>query len=262
MSAKSTNLNMYLLLGLLLSILGCNSAMVPIKKALAPDPNSLPVKTLTISMDIDQREELFSQLQSFASQHSLELTTFYGANRKDFFFVLTGDGFHISVLNTTISPGEINIPFYNEASPPVSQETINKLAMDLKNSLNKIPNIIIKEKLKRLKITMDKNQGQELSTEFFTQLQNFANRQSLKFIVLTPYDPELRTFLVEMDGDGFQITCDAVRNVPGETNVDFYIHYADNGYSTPISQKTIDELFADLESYFSKIPNVIIVEEK
>jgi len=262
MSRHNTKLILVLMLlsGVLLCILGCNT-LSNIKTGLTRDPNSSPIKTIIITMDIDQREELFKQLQSFASQHSLELTTFYGADRKDFFFVLTGDGFNISVLNTTVSPGKINILFYNEVSPPVSQETINELSTDLKNSLNELPNIIIREKLKRLKITMDENQRQKLSTDFFTQLQNFANRQSLEFKVLIPHDPKLTTYLVEVDGEGFQITCDAVPSATGEINVDFYIHYADNGSPTPTSQETVDKLFSDLKSYFGAIPNVTITDQ-
>jgi len=47
-----------------------------------------------------------------------------------------------------------------------------------------------------------------------------------------------------------------------EINVDFYIHYDDNGTPTSTSQKTVDELFDDLKSLFGKIPNVTITEVK
>lgn len=262
MPPKNTKLILVtcLLLGALLCILGCNT-IADVKTTLTPDANGIPIKTLITEIDIDQREELFALLQAFASQNSLDLrSAFYGANRIDFFFVLAGDSFHISVLNTKISPGEINIHFYNEVSPPVSQEKINKLSIDLKTTLSKIPDIVIKEKLLRLRVSIDKNQSQKLSTEFFTQLQNFAERQSLEFIVLAPYNPELRTFLVEINGDDFQITCDAVRNIPGEANVDFYIHYAENGNPTLTSQEIVDKLFNDLKSYFGNLPNVTITE--
>jgi len=213
-------------------------------------------------MYLDQREEFFRQLQSFADKHSLELrSTFYDADEKGFFILLTGDGFHISAISRTRDPREISIFIYNEASPPTSQETFNELYDDLKNFLNKIPNVIVKEKLKRLKITMDENQSEELFTELFAQLQNFADQHSLEFIT-SSYDSDLQTFLVEMHGDGFQITSEVVRSGPGEINIDFYIHYDDNGAPTSSSQETVAELFDDLKSFFGKIPNVTISEEK
>jgi coproporphyrinogen III oxidase-like Fe-S oxidoreductase len=43
-------------------------------------------------------------------------------------------------------------------------------------------------------------------------------------------------------------------------NVDFYIHYDDNGTPTSISQETVAELFDALKNFFGKIPNVTITE--
>ena len=262
MSSKNKKLILVicLLAGVLLCILGCN-AMPSIKKALTPDPNRFPVKSMEITMDLDQHDEFFRQLQNFADKHSLELrSTFYDADKKDFLVVLAGDGFHISALSM-LSPREIRILFFNEASPPTSQETFDELSVDLKSHLKEIPSMIIKERLKRFRITMDENQTQQRFTELFTQLQEFADQHSLKFTTLS-YDSELQTFLVEMDGDGFQITIEVVRSGPGEINVDFYIHYDDNGTPTSASQKIVDELFNDLQNFFGKIPNVTITEVK
>ena len=65
-----------------------------------------------------------------------------------------------------------------------------------------------------------------------------------------------------MVDEGFQITSDAVRNPPGEINVDFYIHYDNNGVPTSTAQETVAELFDDLNNFFGKIPNVKITEAK
>jgi len=245
-----------LLSGALLCILGCNA----IPKALTPDPNRFPVKSWNITMDLDQREEFFTQLQNFADKHSLELrSTFHDADKKSFIIVLAGDGFHISTLSHLYFPGEIRILFFNEASPPTSPETFDELAVDLKSHLKDIPSMIIKEKLQRLKITMDENQTPQRFTELYTQLQEFADQHSLEFIT-SSYDPDLETFLVEMNGDGFQITSEVVRSIPGEINIDFYIHYDDNGVPTSTSQETVAELFDDLNNFLGKIPNVTITE--
>jgi hypothetical protein len=229
---------------------------------LTPDPNRFPLKSWDITMDLDQREEFFTQLQNFADRHSLELrSTFHDADKKSFIIVLAGDGFHISTLSHLYSPREIDILFFNEASPPTSPEIFDELAFDLKSHLKEIPSMIIREKLKRLSIAMDDNQSEELFTEFITQLRNFADQHSLEFTIISS-DSDLKIFLVEMDGDGFQITSEAVLSPVRQMNVDFYIHYDGNGFPTSISQKTVDELFEDLKNSFSKIPNVSITEEK
>jgi hypothetical protein len=262
MSPKNTNLIwiICLLSGILLWILGCN-AISSIKNVLpTPDPNRFPVKSWNITMDLDQREEFFTQLQNFADKHSLALrSTFHDADKKSFIIVLAGDSFHISTLSHLYSPRKISVDFYNEASPPTSQETFDELAGDLKSHLRGIPSMTIKEKLKRLRITMDENQTQQRFTELYTQVQEFADQHSLEFKT-SSYDSDLETFLVEMDGDGFQITIEVVRSIPGEINIDFYIHYDDNETPTSTSQNTIDELFDDLKSFFGKIPNVTITE--
>ena len=211
-------------------------------------------------MDLEQRETFFTQLQNFADKHSLKLeSNFYDADNRGFLIALYGDGFHITSVSRTRAPEKIGIGFYNEASPPTSQATFDELALDLKSHLRGIPSTIIKEKLKRLRIAMDENQRQERFTELFAQLREFADQHSLEFTIIS-YDADLRTFLVEMDGDGFQITSEAVRNPPGEINVDFYIHYDGNGTPTSTSQETVTELFDDLNNFFSKIPNVTITE--
>ena len=213
-------------------------------------------------MDLDQREQFFTQLQNFADKHSLKLeSNFYDAEKKGFLVALYGDGFHITSVSRKKAPREISIGFYNEASPPTSDATFDKLAVDLKSHLKELPSMVIREKLKRLRIMIDENERQEHFAELFTQLREFADQHSLEFIIIS-YDTDLRTFLVELDGDGFQITSEAVRNPPGEINIDFYIHYDGNGDPTSTSQETVAELFDDLKRFFGKRPNVTITEEK
>ena len=264
MSSKDKKLILviYLLSGVLLWILGCNAVPNIINNMLIPDPNRFPVKSWKIAMDLGQREEFFTQMQNFADKHSLELrSTFHDADEKGFIIVLAGDGFHISTLSHLYSPREISVDFYNEASPPTSPETFDELAVDLKSHLKEIPSMIIKEKLKRLRITMDENQTPQRFTELHAQLQEFADQHSLEFTTIS-YDADLKTFLVEMDGDGFQITIEVARSIPGEINIDLYIHYDDNGTPTLTFQETVAKLFDDLKSFFSKIPNVTITEAK
>src|SRR5215510_834217 len=146
---KALIISVSLLLGILMSILGCVS--ISNANLGQPDPNRFPVKSWNIMMDLDQREKLFTQLQNFADKHALELrSTFHDADKKSFIIVLAGDGFHISTLSHLYSPREISVDFYNEASPPASPRTFDELAVDLKSHLKEIQSVIIKEKLKRI----------------------------------------------------------------------------------------------------------------
>jgi hypothetical protein len=249
---------MYLLSGVLLGILGCNAISKIVLTT--PDPNRFPVKSWNITMDLDQREEFFTQMQYFADKRSLELrSTFYDADKKGFFIMLTGDSFHISAISGRTHAEEIRILFFNEASPPTSRETFDELAVDLKNHLKEIPSMIINEKLKRLRIMMDENRTQQSFTELFTRLREFTDQHSIEFTT-SSYDSNLETFTVEMSGDGFRITNEVVRSIPGEINIDFYIHYEDNGASTSTSEEIVTELFDDLRTFFGEIPNVTITE--
>jgi hypothetical protein len=261
MSAKSTNLIVCLLLGLLLSTLGCNSVMPSIKNV-PSNPNNLPVKSLRIAIDVNQSKEFLDQLRKFADKHSLKFTiSFYNAEKTSFFVVMYGNGFHI---NSTASPElsqDIGIYFLNEDLTPTPQETVDELFTDLKSFINEIPNVTIKEKIKSLRITMDKNDSQKVFTDFFGQLRKFAEKHSLKFTVVS-YDLGKEIFLVEMNGDTFQITSEVIRSGVGKMNVDFYIYYKDNGAPTSASQETVDELFKDLKSSLGKYSNVTIIEQK
>ena len=211
-------------------------------------------------MDLDQREEFFTQLKQFADKHSLELrSNFYDANERGFLIVLAGDSFDISAISTLHFPREISVDFYNEASPPTSRETFDELAVDLKNHLRGIPSMVIKEKLKRLRVLMDENRTQQSFTELYPKLRDFADGHSFEFTTIS-YNPELETFNVEMNGDGFRITSEVVRSIPGEINIDFYIHYDDNGYPSSTSEEIVTELFDDLRTFFGEIPNVTITE--
>ena len=78
---KTLIISVSLLLGILMSIFGCVSiSNVDLGR---PDPNRFPVKSWNTTMDLDQHEEFFTQLQNFADKHSLELrSTFRECLRK------------------------------------------------------------------------------------------------------------------------------------------------------------------------------------
>ena len=112
MSAKSTKsiLIMCLLFSLLLSIFGCMTA--------SSDPNSLPVKELAITIDVNHLEEFRTQLRKFADKHSLTFTeAFYNGDHTYFSVFIEADDFHIVLKNHKDSLGEIGLFFSMKPRP-------------------------------------------------------------------------------------------------------------------------------------------------
>jgi hypothetical protein len=118
-----------------------------------------------------------------------------------------------------------------------------------------IPNVAIAERIKSLIITIDENRDQEV----LDQLQKFAEKHSLEFILSlssgkAPYD-----FDPVVYGDGFHII--GGRRAQGV----YIIFYTDINNKTPnpapIPQETLDELFNDLQSFLGEIPNATVADQ-
>jgi hypothetical protein len=219
------------------------------------DPNSLPVKELAITMGVNHLEEFRTQLREFADKHSLNFTeSFYNGDHTFFSVEMNGDDFHIFLQNHKDSLGEIGLFFFNEASPPIPQQTVDELVNDLKRFVMEIPNVTIAEREKALIITIDENRKQEV----VNQLQKFAEKNSLEFKLSlssgkAPYD-----FDPAIYGDGFHIFGGY------RTQAAYMIFYTDINNKTPnltsISQETLDELYNDLKNFLDEIPDATVVE--
>ena len=92
--------------------------------------------------------------------------------------------------------------------------------------------------VKSWNITMELHQREE----FFTQLQNFADKHSLE-LRSTFHDADKKSFIIILAGDGFHISTLSHLYSPREISVDFY-----NEASPPTSPETFDELVLDLKS--------------
>lgn len=254
MSSKSTKLllTVCLLFSLLLSIFGCVTS--------SSDPNSLPVKELDITMDVNHLEEFRAQLRKFADKHSLTFTeAFYNGDHTYFSVFIEADDFHIVLKNHKDALGEIGLAFFNEASPPIPQQTVDELVDDLKKFVMKIPNVTIAERVKSLIIKIDKDREQEV----LDQMQKFAEKHSLEFKLSFSSDKSL--FHVEIYGDGFHVISEDRLRLGGLDVEDIFMtFYADINNKTPnptsIPQETLDELFNDLKNLLEEIPDVTIVE--
>jgi hypothetical protein len=111
----------------------------------------LPIRSLTITIDPDQREKLFSQLQKFADKHGLEyMMSDFGTGGERFTVEMLGNHIKILADDTPKAPTLIAIDFYDQTrANPVSEvtlETIDNLLDDLESFISEIPNVIISEK--------------------------------------------------------------------------------------------------------------------
>ena len=176
---------------------------------------SYPKKTLVLTINLGQREKLFEQLTSFADAHDFKIhigpTTPSGdtfsiyMSRKD--IVVWGD-------NVSSPREEYDFAFYNEdPTNPASEETIDSLYNSLKKFISEIPNAIITEQQKSLRIMMDESQREE----FFALIRKLADEHSLELTLTVSSDKSF--FHTEIHGDGFHMTGEPVVGSPKEISL-------------------------------------------
>jgi hypothetical protein len=182
--------------------------------------------------------------------------TDYGTNGQRFIVELLRRDIKILAVDIPETSKMIAIDFYDQSfAKTVSEETINNiddLATDLKTSISEIPNVMMTEVRKSLRITLDESQREEL----FAQMRNLADEHSLEFQLSLSSDKTV--FHAEINGEGFHITSDPVVGSPREISTVFFIDY--HKAPTPTSLEAVDELFNELKSRLSEIPNVTITE--
>ena len=142
MAAKGTKFITRLLLGVLLCILGCIGAV-------ATDNNGAqrPMRSLRITIDVNRREELFTQLRGFAEKHGFEILIREVKVHPDGIYIeMYRNGLEILAGDIPKSPTKISLGFYNRyPALPASQETVDDLYNDLKSFISEIPNVTISE---------------------------------------------------------------------------------------------------------------------
>jgi hypothetical protein len=122
-----------------------------LKRYVSEIPNAIMTeqrKSLQITLDESQREELFAQMRKLAEEHSLEFTLSLSSDKTVFHVEIRGEGFHITSDPVVGSPREISTVFfidYHKAPTSTSLETVDKLFNELKSLLGEIPNVTIAE---------------------------------------------------------------------------------------------------------------------
>ena len=146
MTAKGTKLPAQLLVGILLGVLLCILGGVALIVT-ADDGGQLPMRSLRITIDVNRREELFTQLRGFAEKHGFKILVREVKVHPDGIYIeMYRNGLEILANDVPKSPTEISLGFYNRYPVlPASQETVDELFSDLKAFISEIPNVTISE---------------------------------------------------------------------------------------------------------------------
>jgi hypothetical protein len=212
-------------------------------------------KTLALTIDNSQREKFFEQLTRFAEAHDFKIHIGSTTPAGDTFNINMSRKDVMVIANNVFDIKVFDIHFYDEGpTNPVSEEIIDNLFNELKRYISEIPNAIITEQRKNIRITLDESQREE----FFAQMRKLAQEHSLEFQLSLSSDETL--FHVEIHGEGFHITSDPVVGSPKEISTVFFIDY--HKAPTSISLETVDELSNELKNLLGEIPNATIVEEQ
>ena len=135
------------ILGILICVFGCANMIEGSSEYNERYPSvKLPIRTLSIQLDENQREELFVQLRKFSEKHDLEFYLNFYRGGEIFSVEMRGKGIVIAALSKPINATELDISFFEEDSTnPPSPETMDELYNDLKVYISEIPNVTISE---------------------------------------------------------------------------------------------------------------------
>ena len=104
------------------------------------------MRSLQITLDKSQREELFGQFQKFADEHTAKLLLTEYEGTEHFLVEIWGESTLITASDDPGNSKSISI-FFSGKFPgyPADEETIDELLNDLKSFISEIPNVTITE---------------------------------------------------------------------------------------------------------------------
>jgi hypothetical protein len=110
-----------------------------------------PIRSLRVTINPSQREELFGQFQKFADKHGFEVViSDYGTGFESYVVEMQRDYIQIAAMHNSHDREIVEIGFYDETrATPVADktiDTIDELIIDLKNFISEIPNVTVTEK--------------------------------------------------------------------------------------------------------------------
>ena len=108
-----------------------------------------PIKTLDITINASQREELFGKLRSFANDYAFKIImrdvdVKTGPSGKGFFVEMLRDDVYINVVGNPSAPIMISVNFHNsDPGHQTPKEVVDKLCIDLEESLSNVTNLTV-----------------------------------------------------------------------------------------------------------------------
>jgi len=221
-----------------------------------------PVKSVTITVQANERELLFDQLRQFAKKNffAIRITDFRPSSyniemwRED---INIGGLFWID--DKTLSLSFHNNQFEQYLSQSLPESVFEDLMNDLQTFISEVPSAITTERRHRLIITTNDNWRNE---ELLAQMKALAEKHSLEYeFSFFDSDPtDNRCLKFEIHGEGFHITTqDCERDTVEDFDIEFYLDYHKSPTAT--SKETLDTLYDELKSLLSNIDNATINEE-
>lgn len=106
-----------------------------------------PIRSLRITLEKSQREELFDQLRKFADKHAFQFyISDYGTDGEAYLIQMLRDDITVNASINRHDPNIVSIGLFAKyPGYPVDEETVDDLLNDLKSFISEIPNITITE---------------------------------------------------------------------------------------------------------------------
>lgn len=131
-------------------LLGCILNIRQLVEVAGDSRGQLPIRSLRVTIDPSQREELFEQFHKFADKHDFEIViSDYGTGFESYLVEMLRDDIQIIAGHSRPDPELVSVGFYNQKRatpiPEETIETINELVVDLESFIMEIPNVTITE---------------------------------------------------------------------------------------------------------------------
>ena len=137
-----------LFFGVMLCVLGYTRMRSLFNMMEVSSNGQAPIRSLRITLDKSQREQLFDQLRKFADKHifEIQIDEINAASGMHFNVWMSRDDILIIASDVPKAPTKVRISFYDKnPSHPAHKETVNDLFSDLKSFISEIPSVTITE---------------------------------------------------------------------------------------------------------------------
>jgi hypothetical protein len=146
MQAKRTKLMVGCLLGISLCLMAGIVTLVRYQRLTSCYDGRPPLRSIQVTIDTSQSQQLIEQSQKFADKHGFSFqTAFYNPSGTDFSIWMKREDVEV-IARSPFNPGEFRIGFYNyDCIHPTVASDIEDLVVDLKSLISEIPDVTVIE---------------------------------------------------------------------------------------------------------------------